>query len=509
MVESLRLAEFVAGVSLATDLGMGQPMEQGLRTCLVAVELGELAGLGRDERADIYYVALLRFLGCTADAHEAAAMTGGDDIALRSAIAPVLGGAPGRFMSTVLPTIGTGQSPVRRAALMAQMLTTGNTQARAGVRAHCEAGDELTARLGLPLGTREALSAAFERWNGKGLPRGIAGEEIPLAARFVFVARDLEVLARVGGRDLMVMALNQRRGAAYDPAVADLAAIHHAHLSDVAEAESPWQTVLAKEPAPYLVVSAERVRDVLTVFGDFADLKAPRFAGHSREVAALAAAAEPSEADLLHRVGLVQDLGRVGVPNGVWNRQTTLSGVDMEHLRLHPYYSERILGRLPATFELAHLAGMHHEHLDGSGYYRGVALDQIPRSARILAAADAYRSLTESGPDRPRRPPGKAADELARMATAGLMDTDAVDAVLAAAGLRRARPRPDWPGGLSEREVEVLRLICRGATKKDVADALTISPSTADHHVRHIYSKLDVTSRATATLFAVRHDLLG
>ena len=79
--------------------------------------------------------------------------------------------------------------------------------------------------------------------------------------------------------------------------------------------------------------------------------------------------------------------------------------------------------------------------------------------------------------------------------------------VLTAAGHRPHRTA-SWPAGLSDREVEVLRLLCRGGTKKEVASLLNISPSTVDHHVRHIYGKIGVATRAGATLFAVERDLL-
>src|SRR5579859_3344240 len=100
--EGLRLAEFLAALSLATDLGMGQPLEQALRTCLIALALGQRLGLASDDLADVYYVALLRFLGCTADAHEFAEMVGGDDIGFRAAAAPVLGGPPSEFAAGVM-----------------------------------------------------------------------------------------------------------------------------------------------------------------------------------------------------------------------------------------------------------------------------------------------------------------------------------------------------------------------------------------------------------------------
>lgn len=500
----LRLAEFMAAISLATDLGMGQPLEQGLRTCLVSLELAEAAGVGKDVLPEIYYTALLRFLGCTADAHEAAELSG-NDIALRVAIAPVLGAGPVEFLRGVLPSLGTGMGLPQRASLTAGFLASGAQRMREGVRAHCEAAEMLALRLGLPAGTRAALASAFEQWGGQGFPNGLRGEDIPLAARAVTVARDVEVITRLSGPDTARFALRERAGQAYDPTLAAAALRHFDQLLSSARSEAPWDLALASEPQPAAVVPAERLDEVLAVFADFADLKEPGRAGFSRDVSELAAAASPAHADLLRRTGLVQDLGRVAIPGRP--RGAAASPAEDERLRLHPYYSERILARVPTTAPLARHAGSHHERLDGSGYYRGASAADLPWESRILAAAAAFRELLlrPAAGEAPGLP--FAADALAGMAPRRL-DPEAVEAVLAAAGLRARRVRAAWPAGLTDREVEVLRLICRGASKKEVAAALVISASTADHHVRHIYEKLGVSSRAAATLFAVEHDLL-
>ena len=254
--------------------------------------------------------------------------------------------------------------------------------------------------------------------------------------------------------------------------------------------------------------SEGRLDAVLAAFADFVDLKSPFTPGHSRGVATLAAQAAPGEAVTLRRAALVHDLGRTSVPNGLWERPTRLTEGEWERVRLHPYYSERILGRVQALKPLATLAGMHHERLDGSGYHRGSTRAEIPAGARVLAAADAYQAMTQPRPHRPALAPAQAAHELESMAKAGRLDADAVGRVLVAAGHASRPARAAWPAGLSEREVEVLRLICRGGTKKQVAGLLSISPSTVDHHVRHIYDKAGVQTRAGATLFALEHDLL-
>jgi HD-GYP domain-containing protein (c-di-GMP phosphodiesterase class II)/DNA-binding CsgD family transcriptional regulator len=487
---------------------MGQPLEQALRTCLIAITIGDRLGLEAEQLTDVFYVALLRFLGCTADAHDMAAMVGGDEIAIRAAIAPVLGGASQDFVSGVMPHVGRGRPPFERARLVAGMMLGGPGRVRGGIRAHCELAENLAQRLSLSDGVRSGLGAAFEQWSGQGFPDGLSREAIPVTARIVFVARDLEVLQRLGDAGMVKAAIEKRRGVAYDPAVAEVCLRHLDELLALAEVHSPWDEVLRREPEPRPWVPKGRIEVVLEVFADFVDLKSPFTAGHSRDVARLAAAAANGDAAGLRRAGLLHDLGRVSVPNGIWDKPGPLTEGEWERVRLHPYYSERILGRVAPLKELATVAGMHHERLDGSGYHRGSSRAELPFAARVLAAADAYQAMTQPRPHRPAKTAGQAADELSAMAAGGLLDREAVDAVLGAAGYQASPLRGAWPAGLSEREVDVLRLICRGQTKKQVAQALSISPSTVDHHVRHIYEKAGVQTRAGATLFALEHDLL-
>jgi HD-GYP domain-containing protein (c-di-GMP phosphodiesterase class II) len=508
MTERLRLAELVGALSLATDLGMGQPLEQALRTCLIALAIGDRMGLGPSDQADVFYVALLRFLGCTADAHDFAALVGGDDIGIRAAIAPVLGGTAREFASGVMPQIGRGRTPLRRARLVAGMMAGGRDRISGGLRAHCELAENLASRLGLSQGVRAGLSAAFEQWSGQGLPDGLAGEAIPVSARVVFIARDVEILQRQEGGAPVRSVVRKRTGVAYDPAVGETCLRHLDELLALAEIQSPWDEVLRCEPEPRPWIPEGRLDSVLEVFADFVDLKSPFTPGHSREVARLAAGADDGGATNLRRAGLLHDLGRVAVPNGIWDKPGPLTDGEWERVRLHPYYTERILSRVTALKDLAMPAGMHHERLDGSGYHRGSSRSELPSAARMLAAADVYQAMTQPRPHRPAKTRAQAAEELEAMAAAGRLDREAVRAVLGAAG-HDARPlRTSWPADLSEREVEVLRLICRGGTKREVARALSISPSTVDHHVRHIYEKARVQTRAGATLFALEHDLL-
>jgi DNA-binding NarL/FixJ family response regulator len=132
----------------------------------------------------------------------------------------------------------------------------------------------------------------------------------------------------------------------------------------------------------------------------------------------------------------------------------------------------------------------------------------LPMTVRILAVADIYHALTEPRPHRAAQPAGTAADELRRQVRSGLLDDDAVRAVLTVAGHRQRATRRVWVAGLSDREIEVLRLVARGHSNRQMASLLGISERTIHHHIEHIYDKIDVSTRAGATLFAMQHNLL-
>jgi len=134
---------------------------------------------------------------------------------------------------------------------------------------------------------------------------------------------------------------------------------------------------------------------------------------------------------------------------------------------------------------------------------RGLSGGAISQAARVLGCADAYQAMREPRPHRP----ALSADEAEAEVRAGQLDGLAADAVLAAAG-HRVRRRRLGPVGLTTREVEVLRLLAQGLSNKEIAQRLVISRKTAGNHIEHIYAKIDASSRATASLFALQHGLL-
>jgi HD-GYP domain-containing protein (c-di-GMP phosphodiesterase class II) len=252
----------------------------------------------------------------------------------------------------------------------------------------------------------------------------------------------------------------------------------------------------------------------LEAFADFIDIKSPYTLGHSRAVADLAHDAAtalgrpPDDARRIRRAGLLHDLGRLGVSNAVWDKPGALTPAEQERVRLHPYLTERMLASCAELAALGDIAVQHHERLDGSGYPRGLRGDAFTSSGRVLAAADAYQAKLQPRPHRSALRPEDAAAWLRAEVRSGRFDGEAADAVLAAAG-HAVRRRKDWPAGLTTREVEVLRLLARGLSNRQIAERLTISRRTVDNHVDHVYTKLGVSNRARASLLAVRYGLMS
>ena len=508
-----RLAELIAALSLATDLGMGQPLEQALRCCELAMELGRRLECDRKTLVDVYYLALLEHVGCTATAPEMAAWHGGDELAYRERAIVLAHASAAEYVGDLVRNEAVDQSLPTRARRVAENVLGGKKRFQTLVALQCEAADRLAGRLGMNEGVRGGLAHFYARWDGKGMP-GVAGHDISLTQRVVTVACDAVAFARLEGETAALDLIARRRGSAYDPDVCDALLSDAEPLTRGTAAGDAWERLLAAEPEPVRTVTEAQLDSVASGLADMADLKAPFLIGHSQRVGELAAAAArglgcPAEVVAsVRRAGLLHDLGRLGIPNGIWCKPGELSTSELERVRLHPYFTERILARAAALAPDALIAAAHHERLDGSGYHRGVAAPQLPLEARVLCAADAFDAMTHERPHRPAFDAERVRTELAAEVEAGRLDRRAVDAVLTAAHAEPLRGRRHWPAGLSDREVEVLALLARGKTKKEIAARLVIAPKTVGRHVENIYAKTGVSTRAGAALFASEHGLL-
>jgi HD-GYP domain-containing protein (c-di-GMP phosphodiesterase class II) len=508
--EQLRLAELLAALSVTTDLAMGQAPEKAVRATVVATELARHLGLSERDVADVYYATLLKHLGCTATSHEEAEAFGPDDLEMRVVAERIDDTRPSEAFE-LLRLTGRGAG-LRRAGYVARAAVHGKRVSAGIYTAICEVATLMSDRLGLGPPVGQALAQMIERWDGKGAPKGLRGEEIAVAARIAEPATLAVIFDRLGGPDAALEVVGRRAGTMLDPAVCRaFRAVGPPTLQRLAEAD-PWTAVLDLEPEPVRTIGEGELERVGEAFGDMVDLKTAFTLGHSSSVADLASdAAErlgSTDAGRVRLAGLFHDLGRAGVGAGIWEKRGPLTAAEWEQVRLHPYHSERILARSAALEPLARIAGMHHERRDGSGYHRGASAQEATTEAAVLAVADAFHAMTEQRAHRPAMSAEMAADTLSAEARSGRFDPEVVGAVASAAG-QRARPvRTAWPAGLSDREVEVLRLVARGLSNKSVAADLVISPRTAEHHVQHIYAKIGVSTRAAAAMFAMQHGLL-
>jgi HD-GYP domain-containing protein (c-di-GMP phosphodiesterase class II) len=509
-VPSIRRAELLAVLSLGADLGMGQPMEHAMRQCVISLRIGDALGLGDDELAELYYVGLIAWIGCHVDAYEQAKWFG-DDLALKGDFRTV--DAVGiRSMGHLLSQIGTGRHGLRRAGVAVQFFTGGLRDVMGMLHNHWYAANQLSSDLGLPDEVGQAVKHTFERWDGKG-PFKQRGVNIPITGRIVNIADVVEVFHNAGGVDAAVDVCRKRRGTQFDPALVDLVADDDGSLFADLD-RTTWDTVVDLEPGGPSPMPPDELDAALIAIGDYVDVKSPFTLGHTRAVAELAANAsdvlglDRPEREHVRHAALVHDLGRLGVSNAIWDKPGELSVAEAERVRFHPYLTERMLASSPRLAPLGATAAQHHERLDGSGYPRGLRGESLSIGARLLAAADTYVGKLEDRPHRPAMDATSAAELLRDEVRAGRHDGDAVDAVLTAAGHKRGRRR-EWPAGLTSREVEVLRLVARGLSNKQIAARLVIARKTVDNHVEHVYTKIGATNRAQASLFAVRHALMA
>jgi HD-GYP domain-containing protein (c-di-GMP phosphodiesterase class II) len=499
-------------LSLGVDLGFGQPMEHVLRQCLIALRLASRLGLDDDERAVVYYTALLVSVGCHTDAHEQAKWFG-DDIALK-ALKYRHGLHSVRGAAATMRRLGSGNAPLHRFRIGLEFAVSGHRDLDGMIEHHARIAQSLAEQLGLPHAVLEALGAAYEQWDGHGWPGTLAGEDVPVASRLAQLAEFVEVAHRVGGVESAQKIARTRAGTQFDPVLAEMVRRDASSIVAGLDALDTWEAVLGAEPALCVVLSGERFDAALAAIADFIDLKSPYFLGHARAVAGLVTESgrrldlTEAESRTLRRAGLVHGFGRLGVSNAILDKRGALGAGERERARLQPYLTERMLGQSPALAPLAAIAVQHRERLDGSGYPRGLRGSAIARPARLLAAADCYQAMREPRPHRPARTGAEAAAALRDEVRRGRLDGEAVDAVLAAAGHRVPRRR-DGPAGLTRREVEVLCLLSRGLPNKEIARRLVISPKTVSNHVEHIYAKVGASTRASAALFAMQHGLLS
>ena len=417
------------------------------------------------------------------------------------------------FLRLMVSHVGRGLPAWERGLRSAAFLLTARNQVANLISSHCASAGLLSDRIGLDTRVGTALAYIFERWDGRGMPNGVRGEDIPLEIHIVHLADVIEVHLRTSGLAQAIETARSRRGTQFSPAVADVFINDGAAIVEGLLEIEVWTAALAQAPDRDHIIGDEEINELLRAMADFVDLKCTCSPGYSRGVADLAAAAArhcrmpPADITRLFRAGLVQGLGRLGVSNHIWEKKGPLSTAEWERVRMYPYLTGRILSRIKGLESVVSVATKHEERLDGSGFPRGLAGNELTPHDRLLAAVAAYHQLLEPRPQRAALDPAAAAEQLRQEARVGRLDADSVEAVLAAAGHRTTR-RTSWSAGLTAREVEFLRHVAQGRSNREIAAQLFIAEKTARNHVERIYAKLDVNNRTQASLAAIDRGLI-
>jgi len=503
----LRIADPLIGLSAIGDLGRGLEPGHAARTCFIGCRLARGLEAGDDTVRAVFYAALLQHIGCIAHAHETAPLDGGRTIPVNVAADRTDFSRPADIVTTFLTELSDGDGLLTRL----RMLLPAARMAKVVARTSCEVGEATARRLGLSSEVQAALRHIQEWYNSKGGYLGRKGEEIPLAARVVLAAFTVSIFDLLGGPQAALEAARARAGKMLDPGVADCFVREGPNLLKELADGDVLKSLPDEEPDPKSVVGEEEADEIAIAFGEAVDLRTPYTQGAARrafDLVGAAAAGVGLEAGVVvqaRRAAALRDIGKAALNNAVLEKPGPLTEIDREQVRLHAYQSERVLGRAPALAGEATLVGMHHERQDGNGYHRGLSGASIPVAARVIAAADALVAMTQP---RPQRAALSLDEACAQLTGDKGLDADAVAAVVAAAQGSTPRRRRTLPAALSERQVEVLRLVAHGLTNRQIADRLVVSPRTAEHHVQDIYVKIGVASRAGAALFASEHDLL-
>ncbi len=383
-------------------------------------------------------------------------------------------------------------------------------------RANCEVAALTGRRLGLGAGVEAGLLAVYEQVDGKGGPRGLRGDAIPLAARIAQVAVYASLFDRLGGAELAVTTLRRRAGRSLDADLVEAFCDQRGRAARRAGRGRRAAPAVDAEPAPAVEIEAVRLDDICRAFGDVVDLKSPYLHEHAAGVSGLAAGAaewlrmpeddvvQPSagprcfttSAGPLSRTGSGRSGGGSPRPSGsaCACTPTTRSGSSRRARR-----SSRSPGWPGCT-------------TSGSTAPATTARRPQPRSRcrrRILAAADAFQAMTQPRPHRPARDPEAAAAVLVGGGRRPAGSTQTPSRPCARPQVSRSGGAGPGPSGLTDRQVEVLRLLAAGHSNREIARRLSVSPRTAEHHVQDIYARIGVSTRASAALYAMQNDLLA
>ena len=512
-------AALLCALSFATGLGFGGHIEHGLRSAYLGLQIADALTLGNEEREAVFYGALLKDIACTACAAGIAAFLPDEEQVSLSDVILVdpsrLGDMIGWLSKYLRLDI---HFPNRICKLLSFIMQCG-TIARETMRSHCEIAELFARQLGFPMHVQRTLHFQWERWDGRGMAYRAKGLSIPRTARILHLAQVIELTYHFSSPEATRVIAQDKRGTRFDPEAVDvfLALTQQPDFWSTFEEQSTQEALLAKRP-PTAAASAhgDQTEHICETLANFIDLKTRESWHHSRTVAEVAErighslGMQTNELTKLRRAALVHDIGKVAIPVSILTKEEQLSSSEWEILRLHPYYTQRILERVTALQDLAPAASAHHEWVNGQGYHRQLHGEQIPFHGRILAVANTYVRLLQQQGDQTdqaeilRNMHSLVGTQLDRVCYEAMVNSMTGENGMKSISYQYAKKDEN----LTDRELEVLRLLTQGHNTPQIARTLHISRKTVEHHLSHIYQKIAVTSRTAAVVYAVQQGLV-
>jgi HD-GYP domain-containing protein (c-di-GMP phosphodiesterase class II) len=429
---AVRLSEVIGALSYALDLTEGEPPGHAVRSCLIGMRVAEALELGAPVRSDLFYALLLKDAGCTANASRMAALFGADDHEVKHSAKRVdWASSLSAFVWSVRSVAPGGSVKARMDRLVA--IRNEGEVTRSLMQARCDRGAEIARMIGLSERTAEAIRTLDEHWDGRGQPRGLAGEAIPLLGRILCLAQTMEIFFAAGGVEGAYGVAGRRRGRWFDP---DLVSA----LRTFRDNAEFWESLAEPDLAPWepadslLVVDADRQFQLATAFAAVVDAKSPWTYHHSDRTSLIATNVgavlgfDMEELGDLRRVALLHDIGKLAISNRILDKPARLTHAEFERVKAHPLFSQWVLERVSCFQDLAPIAVAHHERLDGGGYPHGLAAEDLTMPMRVLAVADVYEALTAERPYRDALSDEDALD-LIRLDVPARLDADAFRAL--------------------------------------------------------------------------------
>ena len=412
-LEDITLSELLTALSHALDLTEGQPAGHCMRCSRIGVEIGREIGLGKDEITELYYVLLLKDLGCSSNAARICELYLTDDLSFKQDFKFIDGSLP-QALRFVLGHTGLKAGLAERFRAIVNIFQNGGEIARELIETRCHRGADIARKMRFSDAVADGIKSLDEHWDGSGKPLGLSGVEIPLYSRIALLAQVIDVFYVSNGPGSALREAQNRSGVWFDP---NLVAV----FERVAARPAFWDILHSKEQHELAStriitqsIDEDYLDDIAAAFAQVVDSKSPYTNGHSERVTLFADMVAEQlgfsavQRRWLKRAALLHDIGKLGVSNAILDKPGKLDDDEWAAMRMHATHSEQILSRISAFKQLAPIAGAHHERLDGKGYPRGLTEDQICLETRIITTADIFDALTADRPYRAAMPIAKA-----------------------------------------------------------------------------------------------------